>query len=934
MGDISDLSAAEREALVEQAIDRLLKRDRDSGRQAGADFLGERIAGSDSNHTISPETLRSDLKAHLLSLINSPDTEGFVKVEGKEVVLHNAQARTAIILNTRSGESDVFLTNDSQWLRKERDFWAARLEEGRTHYDRSLNPLLSKQSESLMAQRGQGGLANIEAAHRARLSGGPLAISPQDAAAFLPEGNKTPAPASTTITDPSRLLGDGSTSSSTNTTSSPETSTGGSNAATPRVQDAVTATTTGVDDKTRTSRVNPLGLSDSGTETTEAPRTPRYTKFSPLSPLGLTEHLPDPEIDPAQFTYSRANPLSPVEGAPTPTRLQSFLNSTPVKALRLADDVFDGIQFGQFVFEETGLRDAVLDPKPEDLLAREGMLKRSQGYGIDALEKTDNATGLIPYVGNTATVLSWGAFFVGAKGMTKNMLETVNSYNTTSETRDQRVERWRNVADSIPTPELTGYTQGQGVPRSLDNFARNMTDFMERFPHARRGDVFVLMHQENKEILKEMFAATPRWENVERFMRNVPVADVRNAYARFAQENSTGVLTDSPLFIDRFKVPDQLVLFYPTGDTPYTFPGAPTLNTAALVDDYARNYTTAIGNPLLKTNILDLYTLTGERQSRALPIDQLLRMTPAEREQHDRQQLEYRRENLAAADRDARTAATEIATRTSGVLEAEYLAMKTGIEQSVAGFSQRIQREYQVTQEALALKNKTLADIDRSEDAGTANSLQYRQQWVEYGQAYQKRFDDYLAKQTDNLRERIDTRVRNYTQNRDALLYGGTLSDGQKVDGLQANLNRWKHENALPVAFSGLKNYVSEGPAMTVNLPQLVESLTTPQTTRVSLVQNPGDILPEDSRAEYIRGPDGTPFTTSVAGLVRGKPEVDLQTGVTIENIPVTEVFGQSANPSPDMISSVDPRENLEVSASALSNFNAPASLRILIRPA
>lgn len=915
MGDISDLSAAEREALVEQAIDRLIKRDRDSGRQAGGDFLGERIAGSVSNRTISPETLRADLKAHFVSLINSPDTEGFVKVEGKEVVLHNAQARTAIILNTRSGQSDALSTNDPQWIRNQRDYWAARLEEGRTHYDRSLNPLLSKQSESLIAQRGQGGLANIEAAHRARLSGGPLAISPQDAAAFLIEDNKTLPPAETTITDPRRLLGDGRKTSGANATSSPETSTGGSNNDTPRVQEAITATTAETDRKTRTSRINPLGLSDSGTVTTETPRTPRYTKFSPLSPLGLTEHLPDAEIDPAQFTYSRVNPLSPVEGAPTPTRLQSFLNSTPVKALRLADDVFDTIQFGQFVFEETGLRDAVLDPKPEDLLAREGMLKRSQRYGIDALEKTDNATGLVPYVGNTATALSWGAFFVGAKGMTKNMLETVNSYNTTNETRDQRIERWRNVAQSIPTQELMGYTQGQGVPRSLANFSRNMADFMERFPHASRGDVFVLMHQENNAILKEMFASTPHWDTVERFMRDVPVADVRKAYARLAQENSTGVLTDSPLFIDKFKVPDQLTLFYATGDSPFTFPGAPTLNTAALVDDYARNYTTAISNPLLKTSILDLYTLTGERQSRGLPIDQLLRMTPAEREQHDQQQLEYRRENLAAADQDARTAATEIATRATRALEAEYLAMKMGIEQNMAGFSQRIQREFQVTQEALALTNKTLADIDRSEDAGTAGSLEYRQQWVEYGQAHQKRFDDYLAKQTDSLRERIDTRVRAYTQNRDALLHGGTLSDGQRVEGLQTNLNRWKHENAPPVTFSGLKNYVGEGPAMTVNIPQLVERLTTPQTTRVSLVQNPSETMPEGSRAEYIRGPDGTPFTTHVSGLIQGEPDVDLDMGVTVDSLPVREVFSQSANPSQDMISYVDPRESLEAPA-------------------
>ena len=58
----------------------------------------------------------------------------------------------------------------------------------------------------------------------------------------------------------------------------------------------------------------------------------------------------------------------------------------------------------------------------------------------------------------------------------------------------------------------------------------------------------------------------------------------------------------------------------------------------------------------------------------------------------------------------------------------------------------------------------------------------------------------------------------------------------------------------------------------------------------------------------YLQGPDGTPLTTEVNGLKQGTPKVDFEHGITVDDIPINNVFGASADPSAETVSIQDPR--------------------------
>lgn len=1056
--DLSKLPPRELEQLIAQAVDSILKRDQERGLTAGSEFIGQTIAGSNPPRQISAENLKADLADHLRSLMNDPRTTGFVRVEGKEVVLFNRPTGTAMILRTEGGPSTAFTSADPKWLEMERDRWAQNLSAGSTLYDQSLNPLLDRKNDSLIVEYGKGGLANVELAHRTRIQdiqtktdtitgiilpseretdgpktqgfynakertytfyneqaqtlvaigyeknggrlnyrdaevkrftdsdsgvtefirradqsetlNGTIKIEEGGIAAFRPTKPSTPerlsvpsdqSPVVTrlpkltfgqtlrnpfdtlgTISDPSRLL----TTSLPNTRLSPNPfSSFGEN--TGSVFNARQY------DPQRTFE-RTFGLFDRVEDTenldpTKTPRNPnRFSQFG-----AKVDDLVDITLGPRQPFAMPDKPDIFKAGAtlddmiaPTRTRItpefainfgeklaqSGFVQSRPIQwslsttsnVLEAGNTIFESRTFkaGKLAWdgfgtikglsEITGAGEAVFGKSAEARTFGNGLVNNTGGYGIKALHTADDLFGLVRFVGDTATAMKYTAWAVGWKPSQQIIMETVNSYNTQSENPDQRLKRWTEFTNSLPTTLLIGVIPGN-LEKGKANLSRNLTEFMEKYPDARRGDVFKVFWNEHKGVLDELVRDNPNWEYIDQFVRNTPMNDVRQSYAQFAQENSVGYFTQAPLFGDQYKVPEP-GLFYLSGDYLNTMPGKVTLDQEAMVNGFTQQYEAYLSQPRL-SDFLNQYTLDQNKDTGTLlSVNQQLLLSPKEREEYERVRALERTQDIQAGTQAARTFATEWVDGAQQRLDKLHDGLKTRVEGAIKNFSEGIQVEYQKMLENAKLAATKIEEVDQQiancTDPAYAESLrQYRQEWVEWGSS--KHYEKYVEDSKRDLQQYIQTKVDSYTKDRDAILFGGKNSRGGEEPGLQASLNSFRHSQApiRPPTFE-IKPYVKEQSPSTYQIDALVQQMQT-------VSQNSEPSVPTQ----------GMIYTATVKGLTPGIPQVDFERGVTINNQSMATVFQQSANPDPANVTLVDPRAPEEPQPNVSSYDNRVNSL-------
>ncbi len=76
-----------------------------------------------------------------------------------------------------------------------------------------------------------------------------------------------------------------------------------------------------------------------------------------------------------------------------------------------------------------------------------------------------------------------------------------------------------------------------------------------------------------------------------------------------------------------------------------------------------------------------------------------------------------------------------------------------------------------------------------------------------------------------------------------------------------------------------------------------------------------------NAQINYESGVNGTAYTAQVSGLKQGTPLVDFDEGVTIDGVPVENVFAQASNPDPSDIMLVDARSILQPDPSTQPSF-------------
>ncbi len=81
------------------------------------------------------------------------------------------------------------------------------------------------------------------------------------------------------------------------------------------------------------------------------------------------------------------------------------------------------------------------------------------------------------------------------------------------------------------------------------------------------------------------------------------------------------------------------------------------------------------------------------------------------------------------------------------------------------------------------------------------------------------------------------------------------------------------------------------------------------ETSEPEQTEGTENIIQVGPQIDYEEGPNGTPYTTEVSGIETGEPTVDFETGVSVNGTPMPNVFGQSAAPTPENITVVDPTQ-------------------------
>lgn len=79
------------------------------------------------------------------------------------------------------------------------------------------------------------------------------------------------------------------------------------------------------------------------------------------------------------------------------------------------------------------------------------------------------------------------------------------------------------------------------------------------------------------------------------------------------------------------------------------------------------------------------------------------------------------------------------------------------------------------------------------------------------------------------------------------------------------------------------------------------------ESTTEDVTPNKAPIVAEPEKG-YEAGINNSAYTTEVSGLTSGTPSVDFETGVTVNDTPITNVFTETANPAPNDITLVDAR--------------------------
>ncbi|PCI57126.1 MAG: hypothetical protein COB36_02340 [Alphaproteobacteria bacterium] len=78
-------------------------------------------------------------------------------------------------------------------------------------------------------------------------------------------------------------------------------------------------------------------------------------------------------------------------------------------------------------------------------------------------------------------------------------------------------------------------------------------------------------------------------------------------------------------------------------------------------------------------------------------------------------------------------------------------------------------------------------------------------------------------------------------------------------------------------------------------------------STTEDVTPNKAPIVAEPEKG-YEAGINKSAYTTEVSGLTSGTPSVDFETGVTVNDAPITNIFAETANPAPNDIILVDAR--------------------------
>lgn len=1036
--DISKLPPNELDQLVTQAVESILKRDRERGLPSGSEFIGKTIVGSQPPRLITAENLKDDLTEHLRALIKDSRTTGFVRVQGKEVVLFNRPTNTALILRTQGGPSTAFTSTDPKWLEQERDRWAEKLSSGSTLYDQSLNPLLARKNDSIIAEYGNGGLANIELAHRTRLEeietktrtikaiiqpsideatspgtqgfynakernftfynernqtlivigyekeGGRLNYRDAELKSFsnsdngisdflrraeqsealngnlkieeggLPAFNQTtrktnitipnslseqkttvtlsqnlsfgqtiknPFETIGTITNPSRLL---TTSLPSNRTLNSPYNIFGSNTGSmfnprqydaPRTFERTFGLFDNVDDNdkidpTQITR-NPNRFSQFGEKVDNIILGQRQPFAMPDSPdifksgSTLDEMISQTRIRKTpEFAFRIGETLvesnflqSPkvqrtISGASNFFQARSTIFET--RGFKAGKLMWDGFGTIKALSEITGLNDALFEKSAESKTFGNGFLNNTGNYGIKALNTTDDLLGPIPVAGDVSSVLSKGAWLIGWKPSQQIALETLNSYNTKIETHEQKFARWKEFTGSIPTTLLIGIVPGS-PDKGMDNLAKNLTEFMERYPDARRGDVIKVFWEDHKDILKELTREKPNWAYVDNFVRNTPMNDIRESYAQYAQENSVGYFTQAPIFGDQYKVP-QAGLFYLSGDYLNTIPGKVTLDKEAMINGFAKHYEDYLNNPLMKS-YLDQYVLDQNKDTgNILNASSLLLLSPKEREEYERVRALERTQDITAGTQAARSFAIEKVNEIEQNLSKLYKDLKTNVDTCIEQFANGINVEYRRMIENAKLAAIQIEKFDQSiaacSDPATAELLKKnRQEWVDWGSS--KYYNKFVEDSKKWLKDSIQSQVDYYTKNRDAMLFGSTGNTGEKGLGLQGSLNSFNHSQApiRPLSFD-ITPFIKEESPMTYQIDTLVQQMQTVSQSNQPTAQSQSTI-----------------YTTTVKGLTPGLPQFDYDQGLTVNNERMALVFQKSANPDPNNVIQVDSKD-------------------------
>ncbi|MGQ0527576.1 MAG: DUF4200 domain-containing protein [Alphaproteobacteria bacterium] len=212
-------------------------------------------------------------------------------------------------------------------------------------------------------------------------------------------------------------------------------------------------------------------------------------------------------------------------------------------------------------------------------------------YGAGAALGTLNVISAIPKVALIAQPLKLALELVGVEGTDATFMNGMDFVNK-GQTK-QAAENFSSWAKNIARNPLV--SMGISYPDDMNGRER-LGAFVGKaaamYPHLGQGGLLTFFNSgdpNSKDMISRIFngsIAEGDWEKtINQFMLKAPIASYRDGFIAYAQANSNNWIRQN------FAVPGAANRFYPSGDFPFTIPGAPQLKTVELLQKYEADFT-------------------------------------------------------------------------------------------------------------------------------------------------------------------------------------------------------------------------------------------------------------------------------------------------------------------------------------------------------